>query len=194
MRLDIKPPKGIQTRNKFWGDHVERMEEHCGCNLNNPDDSWTRPYDCLESDAGYYAEETEWSMPGGGSLIRAARSIYARLSAPDSDRTLRVEKARAVARFKYNKERSPDQNEQHAARWTWEGKYHRFCPGAGPYHAGHLSDWSDFTEVAIDERTEEEIETEEHRSHKSRLARVILEIEAARIAKAKWNAEWNDER
>ena len=191
---NIKPPKGIQARNSFWVDHVERMEAHCGCDLNTPDDSGARPYDCLESDAELYAGEDEWSMPGGGSLIRAARRIHAKLSAPDSDRTIRAQEARAVARFKYNKERSPDQNEQHAARWTWEGKYHRFCPGSGPYHAGHLADWSDFTEVAIDGRTEEEIATEEDRNHKSRLARVILEIEAARIAEAKWNDEWNDER
>jgi len=83
-----KPPKGVQERNSFWIDHYHRMDEQCGCDL-PADSGWTRPYDCLMWDAEYYAGCTEYDMPGYGSLIRAARRIYARLSAPDSDRTLR---------------------------------------------------------------------------------------------------------
>ena len=90
-----KPPKGIQERNSFWVDHCGRMEVQCGCDLiktdyiDPADSGWTRPYDCLMWDAEYYAGCTEYDMPESGSLIRAARRIHAKLSAPESDRTLR---------------------------------------------------------------------------------------------------------
>jgi hypothetical protein len=95
------PPKGVQKRNSFWVDHYHRLEAQCECDLpagseskirgplRDSDSRWTRPYDCLMWDAEFYAGETEDSMPGAGTLIRAARRIYAKLSAPDSDRTLR---------------------------------------------------------------------------------------------------------
>ena len=82
------PPKGVQKRNSFWVDHYHRLEAQCECDL-PAGSEWTRPYDCLMWDAEFYAGETEDSMPEGGTLIRAARRIYAKLSAPDSDRTLR---------------------------------------------------------------------------------------------------------
>ena len=89
----IGPPRGIQKRNQFWNDHIERMAELCCCNMVTTDQvdssDYARAYDCLVDDADFYAGETEYSMPGYGSVIRSARSIYKRLTAVDSDRTIR---------------------------------------------------------------------------------------------------------
>ena len=89
----IRPPRGIRASNMFWCDHVDRMAELCCCNMVTTDqvdsNDFDRPYDCLMNDAEFYAGDTEWSFPGGGSLIRSARSVYKRLIAEDSDRTIR---------------------------------------------------------------------------------------------------------
>jgi len=97
---EIRPPRGIQERNQFWVDHTERMAELCCCNMVTTDQvdatDYSQPYDCLEWDAEYYAGCTEYDMPGYGSLIRSARSIVKKLSASDSDRTIRHRQLRRI--------------------------------------------------------------------------------------------------
>ena len=68
-----KPPKGLQERNEFWQDHRMRIgiNGDCECTCDEPDDN----YQCLFEDAEYYADCTEWDMPGWGSLIRSSRTI-----------------------------------------------------------------------------------------------------------------------
>ena len=67
------PPKGMQKRNDFWQDHVNRIgyfgDWECTCA--EPGDN----YGCLLSDAEFYASATEWDMPGLGNLIPSARAI-----------------------------------------------------------------------------------------------------------------------
>jgi len=67
------PPKGLQSRNEFWQDHMSRIgiNGDWECTCDEPDDN----YECLLGDAEFYAECTEYDMPGWGSLIRSARTI-----------------------------------------------------------------------------------------------------------------------
>tara|TARA_Y100000296_G_C4940090_1_gene140997 strand:+ start:186 stop:464 length:279 start_codon:yes stop_codon:yes gene_type:complete len=69
----MTPHKGIRRNNEFWIDHVQRIgalgDGDCTCD--EPNDN----YECLLEDAKYYAECTEWDMPGWGFLIRSARGI-----------------------------------------------------------------------------------------------------------------------
>ena len=67
------PPKGIQYNNQFWVDHLQRIGAlgDCECTCDEPNDN----YRCLLGDAEYYAECTEWDMPGWGGLIQSARAV-----------------------------------------------------------------------------------------------------------------------
>ena len=72
-----KPPKGIQNRNQFWQDHLYRFWEDGECKCGKDD------FQCLKGDAEYYADCTEYDMPGRGSLIQSAKRIYAKLQSMD---------------------------------------------------------------------------------------------------------------
>ena len=67
------PPKGMQSRNEFWQDHVSRIGYigDCECTCDEPGDN----YGCLLDDAEFYAEATEWDMPGLGNLLPSARRV-----------------------------------------------------------------------------------------------------------------------
>ena len=67
------PPKGLQSRNEFWQDHMGRIgiNGDWECTCDEPDDN----YRCLLYDAEFYADASVYDMPECGRLIRSAKSV-----------------------------------------------------------------------------------------------------------------------
>ena len=92
------PPKGIQSRNEFWQDHITRIgyfgDWECTCD--EPDDN----YKCLLFDAEFYAECTEYDMPECGPLIRSARGIVKSFASGSVKKFQDREAEREATRFR----------------------------------------------------------------------------------------------